>query len=431
MESIVYFLKQEQYGRVKIGSTKNMETRLKNLEKEWGQFDENSELVYFNDEEFKSNSLSLNNIERTIQRILKSKNLHFEMSDKKDGFTEFFHLDEMEIINSIKPLGHLVEKKVFLSAFRRKNANKVKSKIKEKKYYLQIQEENQIYMMNKRILEKEKKNSHLDHLFKREKNFNLKTIIKKSGTIKKLQEVDALDLREYRSFSFCYDYNDRKMTFVFNMKEKKEPKFSIYKTIHHVTSIDGGWSAITRSAKSDMTIEEIYLGFYRGGIIDYHERYYMFKLIQIFKKKLPLLPFHPKYSRLEMLKKHSNKLYYKKIWDGKFFKIKYKKNSKEAEKHIDIHTIVEYCIEPDFFEILLTNGEMIKFYHEVNFIEDGYGTYKEERDIGSPCLTKKEVSDYMRNKSFISSRDSDFLFHIMGINNIYWYYKSEGKEPRI
>jgi len=430
MENIIYFLKQKKHGRVKVGSTKNIVTRLKKLEKEWGEFDENSEFVYFNNESLKSNSLSLDNIEKTMQRILKSKNLYYEIEDKKDGYTEFFHLDELEIKSTIELLGHLVEKNVFLMAFRIKTTNITYGKIKDKEYLLKVQKANQVYMLEKE--NRRKKNNHsLDSFFEDEQNLNLKMLIIKSKTIEKLQKIRAIDLSEYSNFSFCFDYGKGNVTFIFNHKDKKKPMLNFCENLFHLTSFTHGSAAVFCSSLGDSTTEEIYScnrDINDKGKIYSHEKYYIFKLVQMLKNKLPLIPFSSKFTRLKIFEKYENKLYHKEIWDGKLFKVKYIKNLKETEKYIYIYNIVEYCVESEFFEILLTSGEVIKLYYKVSFIEDGYGTYKHKGEVGSPCLTKKEVSTFMRNKSFISSGDSSFLFYIMDINNIFWYYKSDGKE---
>jgi hypothetical protein len=314
MENIIYFLKQKQHGRVKVGSTQNIKARLKKLEKEWGKFDENSEFVYFNNESLKSNSLSLDNIEKTMQRILKSKNLYYEIEDKKDGFTEFFYLDELEIKSTIELLGHLVEKNVFLMAFRIKTTNTTHSKIKEKDYLLKVQKANQVYMLEKE--NRRKKNNHsLGSFFEDEKkkNLNLKMLIIKSKTIEKLQKIGAIDLSEYSNFSFCFDYRKGNVTFIFNHKDKKNPMVCFSKNLFHVTSFTHGSAAVFCSCRGDSTTEEIY-SYYRDindkGKIYSHERYYILKLVQMLKNKLPLIPFSSKFTRLKIFEKYENKRYY-------------------------------------------------------------------------------------------------------------------------
>lgn len=440
-------MKQEKYNRMKIGSTRNIIKRVKKLEKDWGRFDENSEIFYLDTNILKETSLSLDNIEKTIQRILKSKKLYLEQDNMKgkDGYTEFFILEEL----AIKEVMNIFQSQIeFTKSLLNSSINIVEETYQTKKYFTDLQK------FNREVMKEKKENFSISNLQTEKRNkFTTNKSLKelKIENKKYFDELEKYDLKDfgYYSFFYVYDYKNKKVIFNLFANNKIEAgrRDNIIFKIGLILFIkNGGMNIIHGGGVTNINCKvckrheiltckhevktridfNISYNQNMGNNENTFVRYIIYFLIKLFKRKLKLIPYESNWDKDDIMNKINIKKYRTEIFDNKnTFKLEYTKNKKDYQEYIKIDTIVEYMVASEYLEILFTNGKKIKLYHYVKFILNSFGTYNEESDISGNILTKNDVSDYIKNKLFQTKYNSDFLFHLLRINNIYWYYEYE------
>jgi len=432
---------------MKIGSTRNIIKRVKKLEKDWGRFDENSEIFYLDTNILKETSLSLDNIEKTIQRILKSKKLYLEQDNMKgkDGYTEFFILEEL----AIKEVMNIFQSQIeFTKSLLNSSINIVEETYQTKKYFTDLQK------FNREVMKEKKENFSISNLQTEKRNkFTTNKSLKelKIENKKYFDELEKYDLKDfgYYSFFYVYDYKNKKVIFNLFANNKIEAgrRDNIIFKIGLILFIkNGGMNIIHGGGVTNINCKvckrheiltckhevktridfNISYNQNMGNNENTFVRYIIYFLIKLFKRKLKLIPYESNWDKDDIMNKINIKKYRTEIFDNKnTFKLEYTKNKKDYQEYIKIDTIVEYMVASEYLEILFTNGKKIKLYHYVKFILNSFGTYNEESDISGNILTKNDVSDYIKNKLFQTKYNSDFLFHLLRINNIYWYYEYE------
>lgn len=121
--SYIYVLKQKEKGWRKVGKSINPRDRIKKLETSWSKFDEDS-IIYKIDT--KKYGKKLDSVEKLIHNTLYSKSLKIDFEDSnngKEGYTEFFKLEEDNIEKLIDFMvgDFVVEKKLYTEIFSEKN----------------------------------------------------------------------------------------------------------------------------------------------------------------------------------------------------------------------------------------------------------------------------------------------------------------------
>lgn len=95
MKSYVYILPLKDRSKFKIGKANNIYSRIKTLQKHWGEFDLAKSFI------LECNEQEVFKIEKNLHFIFKENNL--DLSDKYDGYSEFFSMDCFHLVeNAIK-----------------------------------------------------------------------------------------------------------------------------------------------------------------------------------------------------------------------------------------------------------------------------------------------------------------------------------------
>lgn len=441
-ENIIYFLKQKEKGHVKIGFTTNIKQRVSKLEKDWGQFDPDSELYYLDEEILKSDKLTIGGIEKTIHRILTIKGFEkINEKENKDGETEFFVLDEYVLKEVVTIIDKSIDYKKSLSSIYK---NTVSKNIKPNLLSIQKKVEDEIKLIRELATEdnctyqkemESKDKYSLDKFglsfseIKSQNKFNLES------KILDYKEINVISVNMFKSYHlkeyiFHIGLIGKDMLVNDFIKEIIFDGFRIHikdkKTGHLGLNLAGYVDSLL-----DDKIEDGWNLYFR---INYDREKANFgnKIHFIIRDKVKEFLSYFKYSvklnnsqiRKDLIFDYEEKIYKKSIYsNNNLFLFEYLKKKKKEKKEIHFNEILSINLLPDGWIINFIDGSKFNLYHNKEFIKDRFGGFTEDSGMfGGMQVETKKQANYFNNRNRSIIKNNDFFIHIAKIKNKHIYY---------
>jgi len=417
---IIYCLKQKEHKRVKIGSTTNIQQRIEKLEKHWGKFDSNSEVHYLDINSLNGKSLSLDNIEKTIQRFLKLKNQYIEFGKEhstKDGKTEFFILDEILLKDIFSMFREEIVKTTFVSELK---ALQTKRKILPISKYLIKKKENEDNLKS----DEQKSFRFFDSgPLTTNDSGEYKVFIENNR--KFINLIEKTISPTFIEYSLINDYKRKVFYLTIIAKDKKLRK-------QNFTNFTNNLSEVTRFSEKNKY--STFCGSYTTEYLDnaeilrlpfYYSNYgkakikyiklVIYTLIAVLKiKELRKVKFIS-HDKEEILERYRDKQLWRDYYNNNNdFYLEYSRNGKMGKWEISFNDIVEVLYRSEQLDILLTNGKKINLTHEWYYNDISRQWHKYCFD------SHKQAMNLFNNKKILSNKCFIFFSKISNIKYIKW-----------